>query len=62
MKAGQASRLARLSFRIDLAQGHRIGPGKIELLDSIGLEHGANDEGGADLFHDIWASSFGEEW
>jgi hypothetical protein len=34
--------MARLSIRIDLGDGHRIGPGKVRLLEAI-AEHGLRD-------------------
>lgn len=40
--------MARLSIRIDLAPGHRIGPGKVQLLEMI-AEHGSISAAGRAL-------------
>lgn len=36
--------MARLSLRIDLGPGHRLGPGKVRLLEAI-AEHGSISAG-----------------
>ena len=40
--------MARLSIRIDLGDGHRIGPGKVRLLEAI-AEHGSISAAGRAL-------------
>lgn len=40
--------MARLSIRIDLAPGHRLGPGKIALLEAV-AEHGSISAAGRAL-------------
>lgn len=40
--------MARLSIRIDLAPGHRLGPGKVQLLEAV-AEHGSISAAGRAL-------------
>lgn len=40
--------MARLSIRIDLGPGHRVGPGKVRLLEAI-AEHGSISAAGRAL-------------